>query len=116
MAQSAMISKVMVFVIATARLVHMRKTGSYAQDWFICVSGISMTMYQVQQNVCELIVTSQTSPTKRSKRGRVATTLNTLVTAAGRLVASATSRVMHTSCMRDKWKWVSYVSPVVHLM
>lgn len=30
MAQSAMISKVIVFVIATARLVHMRKTGSYA--------------------------------------------------------------------------------------
>lgn len=44
-------------------------------------------------------VTSQTSPTKRSSRGRVATALRTLLMAAGRLVGSATSRLMHTSCM-----------------
>ena len=42
MAQSAMISKVIVFVIATARLDHMRKTGSYAQDWFICARLVHM--------------------------------------------------------------------------
>ena len=43
--------------------------------------------------------TSQTSPTKRSRRGRVATTRSSLVMAAGRLVGSATSKLMHTSCI-----------------
>lgn len=43
--------------------------------------------------------TSHTSPTKRSRRGRVAITLRTLLMAADRLVGSATSRLMHTSCM-----------------